>query len=698
MAEYPLQITYFNTFVPGIASIYMQFVFPSFLWALALLAIPIIIHLFYFRSYKKVFFTNVHFLRELVEETATRNKIKNLLILIARLLALSALVLAFAQPYYSKDQKIRKESQAVSIYVDNSWSMNASAQDGLLIQEAKRKAKDILLSYSDNDRFQIITNELEGKHQRFVAKIDAISLIEEIQCGPAFQSLAKMTGRMKQCFQNANLEQGDIYLISDFQNSICDLETIEKDSLFKIFLIPVQSIQENNLSVDSAYFSSPVLLPGQTNTLIYKVSNYGISDAEEVRSSYVLNGQEYPVSSLNIKAGKTIVDSIKVNFTNNGWQKIIVKIKDYPIQFDDQYFLSCKTENEIKVLLLYAKELPTTLLKAFESIPYFKVSALPQSNVDYSKFKENQLIVLCELTEISSGMASELSKSISDGINILIFPVAGLVPGNYSSLQTILGLPELREFDQNKKEATKVDIEADVFRDVFNNAKAQIKLPSTTGQYSFYGGRPAEKIITYRDGSSMLSRFRLDKGYIYLSAAPLDTKYNELSKSAEVFLPLLFKAAFSSGRTQHFSYDLTTNPIIPWNINGATIKEDLYLTLSGPAEFIPSIRTVNNQVMIEVFDQIKKSGIYDLKNQSETIGAIAFNDSRKESNPDVLDISVLDKKYGSFTKIIKNQSGQDFTSTIESEKAGTPMWWWFLIFAFLFLIVETFLIRIWKTS
>lgn len=642
-------------------------------------------------------FTNVHFLKELVEETATKSKIKNLLILIARILAISALVLAFAQPFFHSNKNLRKENQAISIYIDNSWSMNADAEDGSLIQVAKGKAKDIILSYSDNDRFQILTNELQGKHQRFVAKIDAMSLLEEIQSGPAVQPLSKVVGRMKQCFQNSNLDQGDLYLITDFQNSICDLEIIEKDSLFQIYLIPIQSIQENNLSIDTAYFYSPVLLPGQTNTLIYKVSNYGISDAEDVRASFVLNGQEYPVSSLNIAAGKFVTDTIPVNFSSNGWQKLIVKIKDYPIQFDDQYFLSCKTENEIKVLLLYSKEVPLTLVRGFESIPYFKVSALSQNNVDYSKFKENQLIVLHELTEVSSGMSSELSKSILEGVNVLIFPIADLIESNYSSLQSILGLPQIKDFDRNKKEAMKVDLEADVFNDVFINSRTKIKLPATSGQYSFYGGRPAEKIITYRDGSSLLSRIKIGKGSVFLSAAPLDPKFNDLSKSAEVFLPLLFKAALSSGRTQNFSYDLTSNPIIPWTIIGSSRKEDLYLNLSGPDEFIPSIRIVNNQVLIEVYDQIKKSGIYDLKNQAELLGAIAFNDSRKESNPEVMKVEILQEKYGSFTRILKNQSNQDFTSTIKSEKAGTPIWWWLLLIAFLFLLIETVLIRIWKT-
>ena len=45
----------------------MQFLYPSFLWTLLALAIPIIIHLFYFRRFKRVYFTNVKFLKEVKE-------------------------------------------------------------------------------------------------------------------------------------------------------------------------------------------------------------------------------------------------------------------------------------------------------------------------------------------------------------------------------------------------------------------------------------------------------------------------------------------------------------------------------------------------------------------------------------------------------------------------------------------------------
>ena len=97
----------------------MQFLYPTFLFALAALAIPIIIHLFHFRRFKKVYFTNVRFLREVKEETSARRKLRNLLVLLMRCLALAFLVFAFAQPFIPRETDVKKGEKAISVFVDN---------------------------------------------------------------------------------------------------------------------------------------------------------------------------------------------------------------------------------------------------------------------------------------------------------------------------------------------------------------------------------------------------------------------------------------------------------------------------------------------------------------------------------------------------------------------------------------------------
>jgi hypothetical protein len=289
----------------------MQFLFPGILWGLFLLIIPIIIHLFYFRRYKQVYFTNVHFLKELVEETASRNKLKNFLILLCRLLAIGLLVFAFSQPFFKTNNQETKTNKAVSIYIDNSWSMNAKSDEGILFAKAKKTATEIVQAYSEYDKFQVISNELSGRNLRFLSKDDAFTAIENINLGPTVNPLSTIIRKQQQSLNNLNNLGHEIYVISDFQKKIMDLKPSDIDSTLSINFIPIQNISENNATIDTAYFLSPVIIPNQVNSLIVKLSNYGSADLDNLSLRYELNGQDIPLSNLSIRAGKTILDTIK---------------------------------------------------------------------------------------------------------------------------------------------------------------------------------------------------------------------------------------------------------------------------------------------------------------------------------------------------------------------------------------------------
>ena len=77
----------------------MSFLHPYFLYGLAAVAIPIIIHLFDFRRTKKVYFSNTQLLYQVKESSQSFYNLKHLLILLSRILFIIFLILAFAQPY-----------------------------------------------------------------------------------------------------------------------------------------------------------------------------------------------------------------------------------------------------------------------------------------------------------------------------------------------------------------------------------------------------------------------------------------------------------------------------------------------------------------------------------------------------------------------------------------------------------------------
>ena len=116
----------------------MKFLYPEFLWALSLIAIPIIIHLFNFRKFKKIYFSDISFLKEVKEETKSRSQLKHLLILLCRILAISTLVLAFCYPFLpSENQQGNNLEKTVSIYIDNSLSMDMKGSNGYFLDLAK---------------------------------------------------------------------------------------------------------------------------------------------------------------------------------------------------------------------------------------------------------------------------------------------------------------------------------------------------------------------------------------------------------------------------------------------------------------------------------------------------------------------------------------------------------------------------------
>ena len=225
----------------------MQFLFPSFLWALLALAIPIIIHLFYFRRFKKVYFTNVKFLKEVKEETSARSRLRNLLTLLMRLGAMAALVLAFAQPFIPVDTVVKKGQKAVSLFIDNSFSMSALSQDVPLIEKAKQRAREIIKAYNDEDEFQIITNDFEGRHQRMVSKEDALTLVDEVVISPAVRTISNVLSRQQQAL-NASTDNNISYLISDFQKNITDIENYS-DTTLEVNMVPLQSVSYTHLTL-----------------------------------------------------------------------------------------------------------------------------------------------------------------------------------------------------------------------------------------------------------------------------------------------------------------------------------------------------------------------------------------------------------------------------------------------------------------
>jgi hypothetical protein len=677
----------------------MQFVFPLFLIALAAIAIPIIIHLFYFRRFKKVYFTNVRFLREVKEETSARSRLRNLLVLLMRILAIIFLVLAFAQPFIPKDVEVKQGEKSVSIFIDNSFSMSALSQEVPLLELAKRRAREIVNAYPVEDRFQILTHDFEGRHQRLLGKEDALSLIDEIEISPAVRQLSTVLNRQGQLLEQADTENKVAYLISDFQRNITDLEG-EIDTTIELNLVPLQSVQQKNVAVDSAWFETPVQMINQTNRLIVKVRNYTNDDVDNIRLSLKHEGQEKPVGTLEIPAGSSVLDTVNVSVLRTGWHEAELKITDYPVEFDDRYLFAFEVAEKIDVLVINEGTGNAFLSAAFNGMGNFELTNEQSRSLNYAEFPQYELIVLNDLRSVSSGLSFELKEYVQNGGNLLVFPGPSADLTNFNSFLKNLNTNQLQPFSQEVRTVGQINTEEFIFKDVFENISANLKLPVTQGNYQTtrLGSRGEEPLLTYRDGTTYLGKYTIGQGYAYLCAAPLSSEYNNLIQSGEIFIPMLFKMAVSSGKEQRIAYVIGKDEVIeaPNSLSGA---ETVY-KLKGPGEeFIPEQRLIGARVVMGVHSQIDRAGFYSLSlAEEDVLYKYAFNYNRTESDLSYLNVADLGEMVGDRAAIIDIDARADFGALIGERSKGIVLWRWCVILALLFLGIETLLLRLWKTG
>ncbi|MCH2022796.1 MAG: BatA domain-containing protein [Saprospiraceae bacterium] len=676
----------------------MSFVYPWFLWALIATVIPLIIHLFYFRRFKTVYFTNVKFLKEVKEQTSTRRRLKHLLVLFARILVVVFLVFAFSMPYVpSKSGANKKGNKDVSIFFDNSFSMAAESEDVRLLEKARSRVQEIVSAYSVNDKIQILTADFEGRDQRLLTKEDALNRINEIEITYNVRDLSKVLIRQKNAVNTGKNKIKELYIVSDFQKNITDLD-IYKDSLIDLTLVALQSVQNHNVAIDSAWFQSPVQSLNQPNPLVVKVHNHSDREIPNIRMSLSIDDQTRPLGTLTIPAKTSIYDTIDVPVLHTGWYEAKLNITDYPIEFDNDYYFTFKVDEQVDILQIHGGT-PNRFVEAtFSNNDYFKASSQFVGNLNYSNFSDFDLIILDEINSIPSGLISELKNYVSNSGNVVVFPHPEADLVSYNNLTSQFNANSYGDFDQNKRIVSYVNFQEFLFNDVFEDRRRNLKLPITQANYRL--SRRAisgeEVILRYRDGGTFVGKFTIDKGHLFLCAAPLGLEYSDLVKNGETFVPMLYKMALSATSENKIAYIIGRDDVLETD-NRTSNAEMVYKIEGKQGEFIPEQRTMGSRIMLGMNNQIHNAGFYNLYlKKGENHNKFGYNYDRKESYLFYYNTEDLSNILGENVTIIEGTDTNNFVEIINSKNQGTILWKWCLIIALIFLAIETALIRLWK--
>jgi len=680
----------------------MNFVNPYFLFALFSIAIPVLIHLFNFRKYKRIYFSNIRFLQEVKQETRRKSKLKHLLVLFSRILAIVSLVFAFAQPYLPISKiSITANKNAVSIYIDNSFSMQAINKNGMLLEVAKNKAKEIVAAYQPTDEFQIITNDFEAKHQRFVSKKEMEALINEIKISSISRTIAEIYSRQSDFLNDNSKTTKNAYIISDFQKNACNINDIKSDSNIYTFLIPIVANKTNNIYIDSCWFINPIQQLNHQASLKVSIKNSSDEKLENLPVKLFINNQQKSLASVTIDANSEteIVLSYMINTT--GIQHGKIEISDSPIVYDDVFYFNYEIIDKIAIQCINGNNQNIYLNTLFGKDSLFFFQNTNDKNIDYSGFSANNLIILNELESISTGLSSELQRYIYEGGSVVIIPSPKADLISYKSFLVSINSNFYTEIDTTNAKVSEINQNHPVFAGVFEKIPENVNFPIVNSFFKInkITNSNQEYLLRLENGNSFFTSQIIRKGKLYLSSVPFTDDFSNFAKNT-IFIPTLYNTALLSTPISSLFYIIGDDKPVSTGKYSTGSEEVFHIkSINSDFDIIPEHKTNQSQIDFYMHNQIKDAGNYYLTSGKTNIKGLSYNYNRKESLLSFFDADEVNKliegKGLKTFSVIKNPN-KTLTELILEYNQGKRLWKWFLIAALLFLGIEVLILRFMK--
>ncbi len=644
----------------------MQFKHPELLYALLLLIIPILIHLFQLRKFKKVAFTNVAFLQKVNIQTRKSNWIKKWLVLLSRLGVFTMLILAFAQPYSTTTETATKEKETV-IYLDNSFSMQAKGPSGQLLKQA---IQDLIINIPEDQAFTLITNTdvykditiKNGRNELLMIPYVTTQLVPEA-----------ITLKAKREFSTNPATEKRLILISDFQEQ--DAPTFQNTTAMNSFLVPLRPVVQNNIVLDSVYVAER-----SANSISLDV----VISAAELQKDNIpvsLYDGEQLVAKATISLEENLEATTRFEIDANTIFEGRIAIEDPLLKFDNSLYFNLNTTKPIRVLAI--NEGPSDYLSRVYAQPEFSLDQVLFNDLDYSILSQYDLVVLNEVVAPTIALASALSAIQEQGGSLLVIPGTESTVAQYRLfLERLQGI-QIDALNTDPKLLTTINYDHPLYNRVFEDRIQNFQYPSVT---TYFEGLSGDPILQLEDGNAFLSV----QNRMYIVAGALNLQNTNLT-NAPLIVPTLYNIGAQSKVIPQLYYTIGQVNTYDTSIS---LTDDTVLKLKGttPAtdeEQIPLQQSFGNRVSITTTDQPAINGSYTINYRDSIIDQVSYNYDRRESQ-------LRYQQLNAGERISIQNSIESLFDDFKQADTVNSLWKWFIIFALLFLLIEVVLLKFLK--
>lgn len=640
----------------------MQFKYPELLWALLLLAIPIIIHLFQLRKFKRTPFTNVKLLKKVVSESRKSSTIKKWLILITRLGLVSALVLAFAQPFASASTALQEKEFV--FYLDDSFSMQAKLQGGTLLQNM---VQDFIKNVPKEERFTLFTNnkvfsdvtiqDIQNDLLQLPISSNQLTIEEILLAAETY--LKRGTGTVR-----------NSVLISDFQNRMGPLPEGNFTETRVHYIKPDLS-PTTNITIDSVYLST---MDTDITELTAELSS---NDAIETTAVSLYDGDKL-IAKTAAKFDQSKKASVRFSLTANSSIIGKVVLTDNGLSYDNQFYFNIDSPEKIKVLSVGTAD--TAYLSKIFTDPEFSFSTSSLTQLNYGTLENYDLIVLNELQSIPTGLTTALKSYTDNGGTIILIPALDIDITTYNQFAKFYSNTTYDTKISQEIAITNVVFDHTVYKNVFEKRVANFQYPTVKSYFTMSTTSPTA--LGLQNGATFLTG--IENAYLFSASL---SQNNSNFKNSPLIVPTFYNMGINSLKLPKL-YSILGEPTtieIPISLS----KDNILTLVKGAETFIPRQRLLPKKVALSFNENPTTDGTFSIENNGTPVRNISFNYNRAESELSYLSLNDLEASQ-------VHQNVPSFFEQRKKENSINEFWKWFAILALLFVFTETILQRILK--
>ncbi len=666
--------------------------------------IPLLIHLFSKRRVKIIEFSSLKHLKAMQKRQVRRLKIRQLLLLILRMLIILAVVFAFARPTSTGGQIGSHASVSAVILFDNSASMNREVTDGNLFEIARHRAQQLLGTFGESDQIALILLDNSDSQQediRFTSPAivkEKLKLLQPKYGSADFERALDAAQKLLAKASNLNKE---IYIISDRQQHSLPDNKLSPDKNTHIFIVDLPLRDNDNCGLTSVDLGGQLLVPGKDFDITATVKNYGSLDREDIIASLFLDNRRVAQTDVRVKAGQDATIRFTQNLTRGGFHSGYIELSDDMFPADNRYYFSFHIPEKFNVLIVDGDGSGHLMALALAPSPsvnqYWSVKEVTPDNISQVNFSNYDVIIMAGAPSLPSSYHNRILSYVKRGKALFLTyggntdtasfnrqwaEVSGVVIDQPTKKNfTRAGYYTFQTFNVNHPIFSVFSFEKDSLPEIkFYTLPKAHTLNHAQVLALFSGNRPALVQTTYGSGK------------VLTFVGPISPYYGDLTSHA-FFVPFVARIAeYLTADLSHYDLTLYTGSQITRIISmKGSFRTSLKVTMpNGDTYSVPPEE--DNGVLIVKPRPTDLPGIYRIDYIGREIDRFAVNLEPTEGDLTWVDLPQFAVALGiSDYRVLDPR--QDIAVTIAEMRFGKELWHIFLWAALFLLAAEMLLSR-----